>query len=71
VDGGRWEKCEEEEQGVMMSIVVRMVDSFGKREKMECTCVKVGSIVICCMVVRDRAVVLKRWSGKGRRRELG
>jgi hypothetical protein len=61
VGGGRWEKCEEEEQGVMMSIVVRMVDSLGKREKMECTCVKVGSTV----------VVLKRWSGKGRRRELG
>lgn len=65
MDRGRWEKCEEEEQGVMMSIVVRMVDSLGKREKMECTCVKVGSIVICCMAVRDRGCCFEEVEWKG------
>jgi hypothetical protein len=53
VDGGRWEKGEDEEQGVM-STTVRRVDSLGKREKMGCTCVEVGRVVVCCIVVRDR-----------------
>jgi hypothetical protein len=65
INVGRWEKGEEEEQGVMVSIVVRRVDGLGKREKMECTCVKVRSIVICCMVVRDRGCFEEvEWKGE-------
>ena len=50
---------------MMMSLIVRRVDGLGKREKMECTCVKVRSIVICCMVVRDRGCFEEvEWKGE-------